>query len=83
MKTISITKARQDLYNLVDEALINSEPIQITSKRGNAILISSDDWNAIQETLYLISVPELKNSIIEGLNTPLDECLEDIEWDIN
>ena len=80
MKTINITKARAKLYQLIDEASEIHEPIQITGKRSNAILISEDDWRAIQETLYLTSVPGMRESIIEGLNTPLEECSEDLGW---
>ena len=80
MKTINITKARANLYQLIDEASDIHEPIQITGKRSNAILISEDDWRAIQETLYLTSVPGMRESIIEGLNTPLEECSEDLDW---
>lgn len=80
MKTINITKARAKLYQLIDEASESHEPIQITGKRSNAILISEDDWRAIQETLYLTSVPGMRESIIEGLNTPLEECSEDLDW---
>ena len=79
MKTINITKARAKLYQLIDEASEIHEPIQITGKRSNAILISEDDWRAIQETLYLTSVPGMRESIIEGLNTPLEECSEDLD----
>ncbi len=80
MKTISITKARSNLYKLIDEIIESRQPIQITGKRGNAILISEDDWRAIQETLYLLSIPGMRESIREGLNTPLEECSEEIEW---
>lgn len=80
MKTINITKARAKLYQLIDEASESHEPIQITGKRSNAILISEDDWRAIQETLYLTSVPGMRESVIEGLNTPLEECSEDLDW---
>ncbi len=80
MKTISVTKARSNLYKLIDEIKESSQPIQITGKRGNAILISEDDWRAIQETLYLLSIPGMRESIREGLNTPLEECSEEIEW---
>ena len=83
MKAINITKARQDLYNLVDEAIQTSQPIQISGKRGGAVLISLEDWNAIQETLYLLSIPNMREQLLEGMKTPLDECVEDIGWDIN
>jgi len=80
MKTIAITKARSNLYKLIDEVIQSSEPIQITGKRGNAILISEQDWRAIQETLYLLSIPGMRESIQEGLKTPIEECSEDLDW---
>ncbi|HHX12991.1 MAG TPA: type II toxin-antitoxin system Phd/YefM family antitoxin [Clostridiales bacterium] len=79
MKTVNATQARQDIYNLIDETILNSTPIQITGKRGNAILISESDWKAIQETLYLTSIKGMEESIVEGLNTPIEEC-EELDW---
>lgn len=81
MKTISITKARSNLYQLIDETAKLHEPIQITGKRTNAVLLSEDDWRAIQETLYLLSIPGMRESIKEGLETPLEECSEELEWE--
>lgn len=85
MKIVNVTNARNNLYNLIDETILSSVPIQITGKRGNAILVSEDDWRAIQETLYLINIPGMKDSLIEGRNTPKEELLdvEDIGWDID
>lgn len=80
MKSISITKARSNLYQLVDEAAEIHEPIQITGKRSNAILLSEDDWRAIQETLYLLSIPGMRESIREGLASRVEDCSEDLEW---
>lgn len=80
MKTITVTKARETLYQLLDEAAVSHEPVQITGKRTNGVLVSEDDWRAIQETLYLLSVPGVRESIQEGLLTPLDECAEDPGW---
>ena len=80
MKTIAVTKARAQLYKLIDETEESSEPVQITGKRSNAILVSESDWRAIQETLYLLSVPGMRESIMEGLQTPVEECTGDIEW---
>ncbi|MEX1031067.1 MAG: type II toxin-antitoxin system Phd/YefM family antitoxin [Paenibacillaceae bacterium] len=82
MKSITITQARQDLYNMVDETVDTSLPIQILGKRGNAILVSEDDWNSIQETLYLLSIPNMREQLIGGKDTPINECVEDIGWDI-
>ncbi len=80
MKTISVTKARSALYKLLDEASKTHEPIHITGKRANAILISEDDWRSIEETLYLLSIPNMRESIREGLKTPVDECSKKLEW---
>ena len=80
MKTISVTNARSKLYKLIDEASTSHEPIQITGKRSNVILVSEDDWSAIQETLFLLSIPGMRESIQEGLKTPVDECSEEIDW---
>ena len=80
MKTISVTKARSNLYKLLDEVQISGEPIQITGKRNNGVLLSEDDWRAISETLFLISIPGMRESIRKGINTPLDECISELKW---
>jgi len=80
MKTLTATQVRKDIYHLLDEASKTHEPIQITGKRSNAVLISEDDWRSIQETLYLTSIPGMTESIKEGLNTPVDECDEELDW---
>ncbi len=80
MKTINVTNARANLYQLIEETANIHEPIQITGKRTNAILISEDDWRSIQETLHLLSIPGMRESIREGLETSIDECSEELEW---
>lgn len=80
MKTINVTNARKNLYRLINEASEIHEPIQITGKQKNAILISEDDWRAVQETLHLTSIPGMRESIQEGLKTPVDECSEELDW---
>lgn len=80
MPTMTATEARKNLYRLMDEVSDSHEPIQITGKRGNAILISEDDWKAVQETLYLHSIKGMKESIIEGMQTSTDECSEELDW---
>jgi len=80
MKTTNATKARQNLYKLIDETNLSHEPIQITGKRSNAVLISEDDWTSIQETLFLLSIPNMRESIIKGLKTPVKECSEELNW---
>ncbi|MFZ2360240.1 MAG: type II toxin-antitoxin system Phd/YefM family antitoxin [Anaerolineae bacterium] len=80
MTTITATKARSALYQLLDDVAVSHEPVLITGKRGNAVLIAEEDWRAINETLYLLSIPGMRESIIEGLNTPLAECDDEVEW---
>ncbi|MCM1210674.1 MAG: type II toxin-antitoxin system Phd/YefM family antitoxin [Blautia sp.] len=83
MSAISVTKARENIYQLLADVNYNSEPVTITNSRGkNGVLIGEDDWNAIQETLYLNSMPGLAESIIVGGNTPFEECLSEseVEW---
>ena len=80
MTTITATEARKSLYKLLDEVSESHEPIQITGRRNRAVLISDDDWRAVQETLYLHSVPGLADSIIEGMKSPVAECDEDLDW---
>jgi len=80
MVTITATHARQTLYNLVDQVSLSHEPVQIAGKRNSAVLISEDDWRAIQETLYLTSIPGMRDSIQRGLKTPADKCHKDLGW---
>lgn len=80
MKTINATKARENLYKLIDETNSSHEPIHITGKRSNAVLVSEDDWRSIEETLFLSSIPGMKKSIAKGLKTPVDECSEELKW---
>ncbi|MBK1790929.1 type II toxin-antitoxin system Phd/YefM family antitoxin [Persicirhabdus sediminis] len=79
MKTITATSARSDLYRLIDAAQSTHEPVQITGKRNNAVLVSEDDWRAIQETLYLLGVPGMRESIVEGMAENIDDCAEEID----
>jgi prevent-host-death family protein len=76
MTTISATEARKQLYTLLDDVSQTHEPVQITGKRGHAVLVSEDDWRAVQETLYLASIPGVSQDILEGMATPADQ-LED------
>jgi prevent-host-death family protein len=84
METIPASRAREKLFNLIDRTLESHKPIAISSRRGNVVMISQEDWEAIQETLYLMSIPGMKESIIEGANTPIEECipLEDLTLDV-
>ncbi len=80
MPTFSATEARTKLYRLIDQTSQSHEPIVITGKRGNAVLISEDDWRSIQETIFLLNIPGMRESIREGLATPIEDCTEDIDW---
>jgi len=80
MSTHNATEARAKLYNLIDEAAESHQPIVITGKRNNAVLISEDDWNAINETLHLVSIPGMRESIREGLETDISECDKVLDW---
>jgi len=80
MKTITITEARNNIYKLIDMTTSESEPIQITGKRGNAVLVSEDDWRAIRETLYLTSIPGMRESILKGMKEPLSKSTDKIKW---
>jgi len=80
MTTLNATEARANLYSLIDEASDTHKPIRITGKRSNAVLLSEDDWNAINETLYLVSMPGMRESINEGLKLPLDDCDKELDW---
>ena len=80
MTTVNVTEARANLYKLIDDASESHEPVVITGKRGNAVLLSEDDWNAINETLYLLSVPGMRESIIEGMQENFDETSTELEW---
>ena len=80
MTTMTASQAREKLYGLLDEASSSHEPILITGKRANAVLVSEDDWRAIEETLYLLSVPGMRESIREGLAEPLEACEERPDW---
>ncbi|HSL61036.1 MAG TPA: type II toxin-antitoxin system Phd/YefM family antitoxin, partial [Desulfotignum sp.] len=74
MTILSATEARSNLYRLIDQASSSHEPVIITGKRGNAVLISEEDWKSIQETLFLLSIPGMRESIREGLAAPVNDC---------
>ena len=80
MTTLTASAARAKLYKLLDQATAAHEPIQITGKRGNAILVSEEDWHSIQETLYLLSIPDMRGSVRKGLKTPERQCARTLHW---
>ena len=80
MPVYKATDARARLYRLIDEVATSHEPIFISGKRANAVLISEDDWRSIQETLHLLSISGMRESIREGLDTPVEKCSEELDW---
>lgn len=80
MTTLTATEARKRLYNLLDDVADSHEPVQIAGKRHSAVLVSETDWRAIQETLFLESIPGMKESIVKGLKTPVAKCAKDLDW---
>ncbi len=80
MTIMTASKARASLYGLLRAVAKNHEPVQITGKDANAVLISQEDWSAIQETLYLLSVPGMRESIRKGLKTPVSKCATKLNW---
>jgi prevent-host-death family protein len=80
MQTLSASDARANLYRLMDQAAESHQPIVITGKRHDSILLSAEDWRAIQETLYLLSVPDMRESVKEGMAESVDECAKELDW---
>jgi antitoxin YefM len=80
MSSINVTNARKDLYRIVESVNQSHEPIHITGKHSSAVLIGEDDWKSIEETLYLLSIPGMRDSIEKGMKTPIDELESDLDW---
>ena len=80
MTILNATEARSKLYSLIDETASTHQPILIKGKRGNAVLLSESDWNAITETLHLLSVPGMRESIKKGLEEDISECSKELDW---
>lgn len=80
MAGITATEARSNLYRLIDETAASHQPVTILGKRNTAVLVAQEDWAAIQETLFLLSVPGMRESIREGMETPVDECDKELDW---
>jgi prevent-host-death family protein len=80
MTSITATEARKRLYSLLDDVAASHEPIEITGRRSNAVLVSEDDWRSVQETLHLLSIPGMRESILEGMATPPDDLDEKLDW---
>ncbi len=80
METVTVSGARGRLYRLLDEVAASREPVLIAGKRANGVLVAEEDWWAIQETLYLLSVPGMRKSIRQGMATPVSECATELKW---
>jgi antitoxin YefM len=80
MAILNASDARANLYRLIDQTNESHEPVLISGKRNNAVLVSEDDWKSIQETLFLTSIPGMRESIIEGMKEPLDESSKELDW---
>ena len=80
MQTLTASEARANLYRLIDQTTESHQPIVISGKRGDAVLVSAEDWAAIQETLYLLSVPGMRESIKQGMEEPSEACSKELDW---
>ena len=80
MTSLPVTQARAQLYQLLDDAAESHEPIQITGKRSNAVLVTESDWRSIQETLHLLSIPGMRESIRKGMAEPLSKASKYPGW---
>ena len=80
MPLLNSTEARSNFYRLIAQVNESHVPVRITGKKGNAVLISESDWESINETLFLLGVPNMRESVIEGMNTSVDECSERLDW---
>lgn len=80
MTTLTASEARAKLYRLIDQIAESHQPVHITGRRRSAVLLSAEDWQAIQETLYLLSIPGMRESIKKGMAEPLGESSKDLDW---
>ena len=80
MTTLNVTEVRANLYKLIDDTSVNHEPVVITSEHGNTVLLTEDDCNAINETLHLLSSPEMRESILESMQEIIDKSATELNW---
>lgn len=80
MTILTTSQARAQLFHLVDAALVSHHPVQIKGRRASAVLVSAEDWEAMQETLYLLSVPDMRESLVKNMKTPLAKCSKKLPW---
>ena len=84
MKILNATTVRRNFFDILDNTIQYNQPVHITTKRGNAVLISEDDYTGFLETMHLLSSPQTKKEIMDGINTPLEECVDESEvnWNV-
>jgi prevent-host-death family protein len=80
MAVLNASEARANLYRLIDQTNESHEPVLISGKRNNAVLVAEDDWRSIQETLYLVSRPGMRESIVAGMKEPLQQTSTELDW---
>lgn len=82
MQNMNITNFRKNVFSVLEETVKYDEPVNISTKEGNAVLLSEADYNGLIETVYLLSIPGMKEELLEGLNTPLSECIpeDEVAW---
>lgn len=82
MTNVNVTNFRKDIYELLEQTIKFNEPINISTKNGNAVVLSEEDYRGLMETVYLLDIPNMKEKLLEGKNTPIEECLteEEVEW---
>ena len=80
MQVITVTEARANIFQLMDQVAECHEPVMLTGKRTNVVMVSEEDWRGIQETIYLSSIPNMVESIVEASNEPLEEGSDTLPW---
>ena len=82
MTTTTITNFRKNIFSLVETAIRYNEPIHITSKSGNAVILSEDEYRGLIETVHLTSIPGMKDKLLQGANTPLSDTIyeDEVNW---
>ncbi len=82
MLNINVTNFRKNIFGILEQTIKFNEPVNITTKEGNAVILSEEEYNSMMETLYLYSMPATKEKIVEGLNTSIDDCVpeSEVEW---
>lgn len=81
MLNTNVTNFRKNIFSVLEQTIKYNETVNISTKDGNAVVMSEEDYRGVMETLYLLSSPELKEKILEGKATPLSECVSESEVD--